>query len=150
MPNSSSPAAAGRILIVDDNSLGVAARRSVLEELGHKVVTSAAPHDALELFGKQRFDVVVTDYKMPKMSGVEFIARLKKQQPSVAVILISGFTDTLGLNEANTGADVVIQKSSHEVPHLIRSVNRLLRNQQKPSRKPPASAPPKSDKRKAK
>ena len=48
------------------------------------------------------------------------------------MILISGFTDTLGLNEANTGADVVIQKSAHEVSHLIRSVNRLLRKQQQP------------------
>jgi len=118
--------------------------------LGHKVVTCSAPHDALELCGKQRFDVVVTDYKMPKMNGVEFITRLRKQQPAVRVILISGFIDTLGLNESNTGADVVIQKSSHEVTHLIRSVNRLIRNQQKTTRKPPGSAPPKSDKRKAK
>jgi len=141
----------GRILLLDDNSLGMAARRSVLEELGHKVVTSGTPHDALELCGKQRFDVVVTDYKMPKMNGVEFIARVRKQQPTISVILISGFIDTLGLNESNTGADAVIQKSAHEVPHLIRSVNRLLRKQHRPARKPAASqAAPKSDKRKSK
>ena len=150
MPNSSSQSVGGRILILDDNSLGVSARRSVLEELGYKVMTSAAPHEALELCVKQRFDVVVTDYKMPKMNGVEFISRLKKQQPAVSVILISGFTDTLGLNEANTGADVVIQKSAHEVSHLIRSVNRLLRKQQQPVRKPASSAAGKSEKRKAK
>jgi CheY-like chemotaxis protein len=147
MPNSSSsPSLSGRILLLDDNSLGLAARRSVLEELGHKVVTSGAPHDALELCGKQRFDVVVTDYKMPKMNGIEFITRLRKQHPAVGVILISGFTDTLGLNESNTGADVVIQKSSHEVSHLVRSVNRLLRKRQQPARKPPTSQPPKSEK----
>jgi CheY-like chemotaxis protein len=147
MPNSSSSSSlSGRILLLDDNSLGLAARRSVLEELGHKVVTSGAPQDALELCGKQRFDVVVTDYKMPKMNGVEFITRLRKQNPAVSVILISGFTDTLGLNEANTGADVVIQKSSHEVSHLVRSVNRLLRKLQQPARKPPASQLPKVDK----
>jgi CheY-like chemotaxis protein len=151
MTNSSSSSSnpCGRILIVDDNSLGLAARRSVLEELGHKVVTTTAPHDALELCGKQRFDVVVTDYKMPKMNGVEFISRLRKQHPSIAVILISGFTDTLGLNESNTGADIVIQKSSHEVSHLIRSVNRLLRKQTQPSKKPPSSQPSaKAEKRK--
>jgi len=127
----------GRILIVDDNSLGLAARRSVLEELGHKVFTSGAPQDALELCGKQRFDLVVTDYKMPKMNGIEFISRLRKQQPTLGVILISGFTDTLGLNESNTGADIIIQKSSQEVGHLIRAVNRLLRKP--PSKKPAAS-----------
>jgi FixJ family two-component response regulator len=83
---------------------------------------------------------------MPKMNGVEFITRLRKQNPAVSIILISGFTDTLGLNEANTGADVVIQKSSHEVSHLVRSVNRLLRKLQQPTRKPPASQPPKAEK----
>lgn len=137
--SSSSTNPCGRILIVDDNSLGLAARRSVLEELGHKVVTSSAPHDALELCGKQRFDVVVTDYKMPKMNGVEFISRLRKQHPTLSVILISGFTDTLGLNEDNTGADIVLQKSSHEVSQLIRAVNRLLRKPHQPAKKPAAS-----------
>jgi len=151
MTNSSSSGLSGRILLLDDNSLGLSARRSVLEELGHKVVTSGAPQEALELCVKQRFDVVVTDYKMPKMNGLEFITRLRKLSPAVGVILISGFTDTLGLNERNTGADVVIQKSSNEVSHLIRSVNRLLRNQQKPPRKPTVSQGPlKTEKRKAK
>ena len=139
--SSSSTNLCGRILIVDDNSLGLAARRSVLEELGHKVVTSGAPQDALELCVKQRFDVVVTDYKMPKMNGVEFITRLRKQHPAVNVILISGFTDTLGLNESNTGADIIIQKSSQEVGQLIRAVNRLLRKQKQPLKKPAASQP---------
>ena len=149
MPTSSSPIRPGRILIVDDNSMGLSARRSVLEELGHKVLTSGTANDALELCGKQRFDVVVTDYKMPKMNGIEFIGRLRKQHPSVATILISGFTDTLGLNEANTGADVVIQKSAHEVSHLIRSVNRLLRIQHS-GKKPPASqASTKAEKKKS-
>jgi CheY-like chemotaxis protein len=148
MANSSSPSPRGRILLVDDNSLGLSARRSVLEELGHKVQTSGTPAEALDLCGKHRFDVVVTDYKMPKMDGVEFIGRLRKLEPASAVILISGFTDTLGLTEANTGADVVIQKSNHEVTHLVRSVNRLLRAQQQPRKKPPSSqGAPNADKR---
>ena len=149
MANPSSPNPRGRILLVDDNSLGLAARRSVLEELGHKVQTSGTPAEALDLCGKQRFDVVVTDYKMPKMDGIEFIGRLRKLHPTSAVILISGFTDTLGLNEANTGADVVLQKSNHEVTHLVRSVNRLLRRQQRPPKKPPSSqGGPRPDKHK--
>jgi CheY-like chemotaxis protein len=147
MATTSSPNPRGRILLVDDNSLGLAARRSVLEELGHKVQTAGTPMEALDLCGKQRFDVVVTDYKMPKMDGVEFIGRLRKLHPTSAVILISGFTDTLGLTEANTGADVVIQKSNHEVTHLVRSVNRLLRKQLQPAKKPPTSQGPPPDKR---
>jgi two-component system response regulator HydG len=146
MAHTSSPNPRGRILLVDDNSLGLAARRSVLEELGHKVQTSGTPTEALDLCSKQRFDIVVTDYKMPKMNGIEFITRLRKLHPASAVILISGFTDTLGLTETNTGADVVLQKSNHEVTHLLRSVNRLLRKQQQPVKKPPSSHSPSADK----
>ena len=124
------------ILLVDDNSMGLMARKTVLQELGHRVITSLSAHDALEVCGKQRFDLLITDYKMPKMNGVELIRELRKLQPQILVILISGFTDTLGLNEANTGADVVIQKSSNEVGHLIRSVNRLMR----PASKKPAAS----------
>lgn len=149
MANSPSQNLSGRILLVDDNSLGLAARRSVLEELGHQVLTSGTAAEALELCGKHGFDVVVTDYKMPKMNGVEFIGRLRKLHPATSVILISGFTDTLGLDEASTGADIVLQKSNNEVPQLIRAVNRLMRKQQQPPKKSAGSqAGSKAEKRK--
>lgn len=115
------------ILIVDDNKLGLMARRTVLEELGYVVETCTSPLDALEQCTKKQFDIVVTDYKMPRMNGVEFIRELRKQYPAMPVILISGFVDTLGFSESTTGADAVIQKSAHEVSHLIRAVARLLR-----------------------
>jgi CheY-like chemotaxis protein len=89
--------------------------------------------DALEQFSQYKFDLVVTDYKMPRMDGLELIARLRKQQPEIRIVLVSGFVDTLGLNEATTGADGVIQKSANEVAHLVRAVNRLLRR--KPAKK---------------
>ena len=138
----------GRILLVDDNSLGLAARRSVLEELGHQVHTSGSAAEALELCGKHQFDVVVTDYKMPKMNGVELIGRLRKLHPAISVILISGFTDTLGLDEAGTGADAVLQKSNNEVSQLIRAVNRLLRKQQVPKKQVASQPGSKTEKRK--
>jgi CheY-like chemotaxis protein len=150
MANSPSQNPIGRILLVDDNSLGLAARRSVLEELGHLVQTSGTAAEALDLCGQRSFDVVVTDYKMPKMNGVELIGRLRKLHPATSVILISGFTDTLGLDEASTGADIVLQKSNNEVAQLIRGVNRLLRKQQQPPKKPSGSqVSSKAEKRKA-
>ncbi len=126
-----------RILIVDDNSLGLSARKSVLQELGHEVVTCSCPREALSLCAPTSFDVIVTDYRMPDMDGVEFIRKLREQGTKVPIVLVSGFTDTLGLNPLNTGADVVLQKSAHEVNHLIRAINRLLRKE--PARKPAAS-----------
>lgn len=129
--------------------MGLLARRSVLEELGHEVFTSPAPHEALELCGKYQFDIIITDYKMPKMNGVEFISRLRKLPGSTSVILLSGFTDTLGLTEATTGADIVLQKSANEVSHLIRAVNRLQRKS--PAKKKPvvSQAAGRTEKRKS-
>jgi CheY-like chemotaxis protein len=125
--NSSITIAPARILLVDDNAHGLSARRSVLEELGATIATASHAAEALERLADQPFDLVVTDYKMPRMNGVELIARLRKQSPGLPVILISGFVDSLGLSEATTGADVVIQKSNNEVAHLVRAVSRLLR-----------------------
>ena len=131
--NSSSSSIHGCILLVDDNVDGSNARRSVLEELGHKISVSSSGADALEKFSKQKYDLVVTDYRMPRMDGVELIRRLREQEPGIPIVLVSGFVDTLGLNEACTGADCVIQKSANEVTHLVRAVNRLLRR--KPAKK---------------
>jgi two-component system response regulator HydG len=122
-----SSSARRRILLVDDNANGLAARKSVLEELGYSIVTCTSGADAMDQFtSRDPFDLVVTDYKMPRMDGLELIGRLRKHTPGLPIVLISGYVDTLGLNEATTGADVVIQKSANEVSHLIRGVNRLL------------------------
>jgi CheY-like chemotaxis protein len=137
---SSGTALTARILLVDDNRAGLSARRSVLEELGHQVTTVTSAQEALECFDKEPFDLVVTDFKMPRMNGAELIERVRKIKPALPVILLSGFAEPLGLNESNTNADAVIQKSANEIAHLVRAVNRLLRKTS--PKKPPASHQP--------
>ena len=126
-----SPLERAFILLVDDNKHGLAVRKSVLEEMGHTVTLASSGAEALEQFAHQKFDMVITDYKMPRMDGLELIAELRELTPELPIILVSGFVDALGLNEQNTRADAVIQKSANEVSHLQRAVGRLL------SRKPP-------------
>jgi CheY-like chemotaxis protein len=114
------------ILLVDDNRDGVIARRSVLEELGYRVVTAACGLDALNLHEERHPDLVITDYRMSPMDGLELIALLRKRGFHNPIILLSGFAETLGMRSENTGADVVIQKSSNEVANLVRHTKRLL------------------------
>jgi CheY-like chemotaxis protein len=129
---SSNKSADAHILLVDDNREGLTARKSVLEELGFKIVTATSAHVALDLFGRHAFDLVVTDYKMPDMSGIEFIQKIRKSKPAIPVILISGFVDVLGLDSSTTGADIVMAKNANEVNHLVRSVTRLLNRKRPP------------------
>ncbi len=129
-------AVAARILLVDDNKSGLAARKAVLEEMGHRVMTASGAEDALEIFARGGIHVLVTDYRMPRIDGVELIRRVREVQAEIPVILLSGYVEALGLSESNTGADIVIAKSANEITHLLRAVSRLLRR--KPARKPPA------------
>ena len=124
------------ILLVDDNRDGLLVRRSVLEELGYRVAIALNGEEGLKLYQSASFDVVVTDYRMPGMNGAELIQRVRKLNPHARIILLSGFVEPLGLTEENTGADVVLAKSSNEPAHLTRWVKRLLN---RATRKPPAS-----------
>lgn len=120
------PARVFRILLVDDNRDGLLARKSVLVEHGYDVEAYSSPVEALARFQEQSYDLVVTDYRMPKLNGTELIAEMRLICPAIPVILISGVVDVLGLDEKTTGADTVIPKSSTEVTHLIRATKRLL------------------------
>ncbi|MBI5281258.1 MAG: response regulator [Candidatus Solibacter usitatus] len=137
-----------RILLVDDNRSGLMARRVVLEELGYLTDGASDARKALELFRAGQYDLVVTDFRMPGMDGVELIEKLREEKPGIPIVLISGFVDALGLTEKTTGANTVIMKSSNEVQHLIRAAGRLLKTPKKP---PIAerSAPPRARKKTA-
>ena len=121
------PAPLLKILLIDDNRQGLQARKTVLEEQGYATAIASSGEDGIELFANGIFDLVVTDYKMPRMNGAEVIAQIQFHRPGTPTVLISGMVEALGLNEQNTGADVVLAKSNNEVAHLIRAVNRLLR-----------------------
>jgi len=125
-----------KILLVDDNQDGLLVRRSLLEELGYGVAVARNGEEGLKLFESASFDVVVTDYRMPRMNGAELIQRIRTLNPNARIILLSGFVEPLGLTEENTGADLVIAKSSNEPAHLTRGVKRLLN---RATRKPPVS-----------
>ncbi len=126
-PTSSQAPLPTKILLVDGNPSGLAARKTVLEEHGHKVWVASSSADAFDQFSSHKFDLVVTDHKMPRMDGLGLIKNIQAISPDTPIVLLSGFVDALGLNEYTTGASAVIQKSAHEVPHLVRAVTRLLK-----------------------
>src|SRR5579862_7598169 len=94
-----------QILLVDDNPDGLVVRKALLDELGYRVQLAGNGEEGLKLYEASNFDVVVTDYRMPRMDGVELIGRIRKLNPNARIILLSGFVEPLGLTAENTGAD---------------------------------------------
>jgi CheY-like chemotaxis protein len=121
------------VLLVDDNTHGLLARKTVLEELGYKVISATSGVVALELTEKHDFDLIVTDYRMPLMDGIVLIRTLRQRNFKKPIILLSGFLAHLGLTEQSTGADLLIQKCSSEMDQLVRGVKRLLNVPKKPA-----------------
>lgn len=130
-------APSARILLVDDNPHGLLARRMILQESGYGVETALSGEEAWEIFQKSHFDVVVTDYRMGGMDGLQLISLIRGSESPVRIIMLSGFVACLGMTRESTGADEVLTKSNKEVPELLRAVKRLA---QSPPRRRPGSA----------
>lgn len=117
---------AHRILLVDDNPHGLNARRQLLAEEGFEVAIAMSGEQAWDMFIRAPFDVVVTDFRMGEMNGVDLIARIHAADSPARTILLSGFVACLGMTERSTGADQVIEKSNREGRDLLRAVKKLL------------------------
>ena len=133
-----------KILLVDDNPHGLVARRMILEEQGYGVETALSGEEAWQTFQKTRFDVVVTDFRMGGMDGLQLIRLIRASDSPARIVLLSGFVECMGMTEESTGADEVLSKSNKEVQDLLRVVKKLALNI---SRKGAASARPARAKR---
>jgi len=81
-----------RILVVDDEPVIREGLRRTLEAGGLEVEVSASGYLALEMMQNKPFDLVLTDLKMPGMSGIELLTAIKGLQPETPVIIITGYS----------------------------------------------------------
>ena len=79
------------ILVIDDEEDSRTVVTKFLASDGHRVTAATSGDEALKVFGKGRFDVVLTDHGMPRMSGIEFAQASKQSRPHQPVILLTGF-----------------------------------------------------------
>ncbi|GAA0296725.1 response regulator [Sphingomonas oligophenolica] len=81
------------VLLVDDEELVRRGTAEMLTDLGHGVVQAASGAQALRLLRTARYDVMVSDYLMPGMTGLDLAADARRIVPGLPVLLISGFAD---------------------------------------------------------
>ncbi|EKD37544.1 MAG: hypothetical protein ACD_75C01094G0008 [uncultured bacterium] len=79
------------VLVVDDERSMRDFLKILLEKEGHKVVTADNGDKALEILGNQSLDVVVSDIRMPGITGIELLELIKKESPDLPVIMITAF-----------------------------------------------------------
>lgn len=116
-----------RVLIADDHAFVREGTRRILEqEEDMEVVAEASDgEEALRLSGELKPDVVLMDISMPKMDGIEATKKIKEQNPSIVILILTAYDDDqfiFGLLEA--GAAGYLLKSVHgrEIVEAIRAV----------------------------
>jgi PAS domain S-box-containing protein len=81
-----------RVLVVDDDAMVVAGTAMLLEDLGHQAVLAASGAEALRLLATDpRIDLVLTDFAMPEMNGLDLAERLRAERPGLPVVLATGY-----------------------------------------------------------
>lgn len=82
-----------RLLIVDDDKDVLSDVANALEPSGYQCFKTVSPLEALAMYKQERFDVVISDVRMPEMNGIELLKEIKTYDPKAAVIIITAFGD---------------------------------------------------------
>jgi len=116
------------ILIVDDEHMIVQTGKEMLESLGYRVTTRTNSREALETVRQQPeiFDLVITDFVMPQMNGLELARELMQLRPDLPIILFTGFSKAISADNAREMglADYLIKPV--RVAELHQAVRRAL------------------------
>ena len=116
-----------RILLVDDEEAMVDAIKPMLERLGYQVAARTSSIEALEAFraNSDKYDLVITDYTMPNMTGIELTKKLLRLRPDIPIILCTGFSEQINEEKAKEkGIRAFLMKPivMHEMANSIRKV----------------------------
>jgi signal transduction histidine kinase/ActR/RegA family two-component response regulator len=116
-----------RILLIDDEKPIIDIEQQILERLGYKVTPKTDSQEALEEFAAlpDKFDLVITDMTMPRMTGDQLARKIMEIKPDTPVILCTGFNETMTEEKAlSLGIAKFVMKPivKDELAYTIRSV----------------------------
>lgn len=127
IPSSTSPLT-GRVLVVDDHTHARESMAEVLRQAGHQVACCSSAVEALQVVGRETFDCIVTDLKMPGMSGLEFILQLEERRYDAQVVMVTAHASvTTAVEAMRHGAFDYIEKP-FDVDQFERLVAQAMRH----------------------
>src|SRR5919206_3036630 len=119
------------ILFVDDHEVLARLSCEILEMQGYRAVSAYNAAEALEKFDQENFDILVTDFRMEGMNGLELARRVHSKRPDVPVIIVTGYGPVDGGKDVNA----CLQKEEL-FPALLEKIKLFLgeSEQQQPGR----------------
>ncbi len=96
------------ILFVDDHEVLARLSCEILEMQGYRAVSAFSATDALEKFERDKFDLMVTDFRMDGMNGLELARKVHDKYPNVPVIIVTGY----GPIDGGKDVDTVLSKEA--------------------------------------
>lgn len=88
------------LLLVDDEENVIAALKRVFRRSGYRILTAGSGQEGLDLLAGNDVDVIISDQRMPKMDGTEFLVRAKRAFPESIRIMLSGYTEMQSIVDA--------------------------------------------------
>lgn len=93
------------LLLLDDEQNILKALTRILRRDGYRILSTTSIKEAFSLLAENEVQVIISDQRMPEMSGTEFLSRVKKIHPNTVRIVLSGYTDLKSVTDAiNEGA----------------------------------------------
>jgi len=109
-----------KILVVDDEEIMRDAVADILELKGHRCTVAANPKIALEQISIENPDLIISDYKMPGMTGIDLLKAVKKERPSQPFLMMTAFGSIeMAVEALQNGADHFIEKKDLEHAEII-------------------------------
>jgi len=109
------------ILFVDDHEVLARLSCEILEMQGYRAVSAYSATDALEKFNQHKFDLLVTDFRMEGMNGLELARKVHDKHPDVPVIIVTGY----GPIDGGSDVDVCLSKEAL-FPDLLEKIKYYL------------------------
>lgn len=115
-----------KVLIVDDDQGVIRVCTHILESRDYEVVSATRADEALTMVGEHELDLVLTDIRMPRVSGIELLQKLQESNPDIAVIIFTGYpTLETAVESLRAGAVDYLIKPIRPAD-LLRSIDRVL------------------------
>lgn len=123
-----------KVLLVDDEENLLQITKLYLEKTGSRLIISTAisAKIALNLLVKEPFDIIISDYKMPEMDGLEFLAKVRDQEYDIPFIIFTGKgREEVAIQALNLGADYYLQKGGDPKSQFRELINLIEKSVEK-------------------